>query len=68
MSTNRQSNKSGTTSTQTVKIVRDKADTRPISEQINEICEKLPFTVGAVRYDRNYFIIEELDGEHKTRP
>ena len=56
---NQTGTKSGMTSTQTVKIVRDKADTRPISEQVSEICERLPFIVGAVRYDRNYFVIEE---------
>ena len=41
-------------------IVRDKADTRPISEQIDQICERLTFTVGKVGYDNNYFIIEKL--------
>lgn len=51
--------------TEVVKIVRDKADKRPLSEQIDEICERLNFVVGKVSYDKNYFIIEEY---HKKRP
>lgn len=38
-------------------IVRNKADKRPISEQIQEQCERVSFEVGGISYDKNYLIL-----------
>lgn len=48
-----------------MKIVRNKADKRPIEVQVNEQCDRLDWVVTRVKFDKNYL---EIEGEPRKRP